>query len=136
MKKTVLYANDSVSDFLARLKNAYMANHKNLSVSYIKILEEISKVLKKEGFVKDVKVITEKGEKGLIVSLSYRNRKPALANVLRVSKPGLRVYVSREHIPFVYGGFGAVIVSTPKGIMTGKDAKKQNVGGEVICKVW
>lgn len=128
--------NDSISDFLARIKNAYGARHKTLEVPYAKILLEIGKILAKERFIGDIKTATKDGKKILVVALSYPQRKPALTNMRRVSKPGLRVYISKKNIPMVYGGLGVVILSTPKGILTGKEAKKQDVGGELVCKVW
>lgn len=128
--------NDSTSDFLARIKNAYGARHKTLEAPYAKILLEIGKILAREKFISDIKSATKDGKKTLVVTLSYPQRKPALTNLRRVSKPGLRVYVSKKNIPWVYGGLGVVILSTPKGILTGKEAKKQDVGGELVCKVW
>lgn len=128
--------NDHISDFLAQIKNAYLAHHKTVAVSYTKTLYNIAKILEQEQFVKEVKTTSEKGNKKLILTLSYPNRKPALEDVKRVSKPGLRIYVSKKHIPRVYGGLGIAILSTPKGIMTGKMATKQNIGGEVLCKIW
>jgi small subunit ribosomal protein S8 len=128
--------NDRISDFLAQIKNAYLAHHKQVVVSYTKTLHNIGKIFMDEQFVKDAKVVTEEGKKKLVLALSYPHRKPALSGVKRVSKPGFRMYVSKRNIPNVYGGLGLAILSTPKGIMTGKMAAAQNVGGEVICKVW
>lgn len=126
--------NDTISDFLATVKNAYMARHKTVEVSHAKILLEMGKILKSEGFIAEVKSVDDK--KKILLELLYTNRKPALTDIKRVSKPGLRVYVSKQRIPYVYGGLGIAILSTPKGVMTGKEAKKQNIGGEVLCKVW
>ena len=128
--------NDSVSDFLIRIKNGYLDRHKSIRAPYAKILAEISKILEKEKFIKESKAVTEEGRKVLLVTLTYPNRKPAITDITRVSKPGLRVYVPKKNIPRVYGGLGVAILSTPQGIMTGRDAAKKNVGGEVICKVW
>lgn len=128
--------NDHISDFLAQIKNAYLAHHKTVQVPYTKMLHSIAKILEQENFVKEVKIGQEKKNKKLVLTLSYPNRKPAMEDVKRVSKPGLRIYVSRKHIPRVYGGLGVSILSTPKGIMTGKMAKKENIGGEVLCKIW
>lgn len=128
--------NDSISDFLTRIKNAYLARHKSVELSYVKTLFQIGKILKSEGFIKDLKVATKDGKKTINIELLYVNRKPALFNIVRVSKPGLRVYVGRSRIPYVYGGIGTAIISTSKGFMTGKEARKKGLGGEVICKVW
>ena len=128
--------NDTISDFLAQLKNAYLARHKNVEVSYAKILLELGKILKSEGYISEIKTQSDKNKKTILIELLYTNRKPAITDVKRVSKPGLRVYVSKQRIPYVYGGLGTAIISTPKGVMTGKEAKKQNIGGEVLCKVW
>lgn len=128
--------NDAISDFLARIKNAYLARHKTVEVNYTNILLAISKILQKEKFIDEVKTVTKEGRKLLVITLSYPHRKPALTDLKRISKPGLRVYVTRDNIPMVYGGLGLVIVSTPQGVLTGKEARKKNVGGELVCKVW
>src|SRR5207248_1875385 len=126
----------SISDFLARIKNAYLARHKTLEVDYTNILLAIGKILQKEKFIDDIKTVTKEKRKTLVVTLSYPHRKPAVTNLKRISKPGLRVYVTRDRIPMVLGGLGLVIVSTPAGVMTGREARKKNVGGELVCKVW
>jgi len=128
--------NDTISDFLARLKNAYLARHKRVEVPFTKMLGEISEILLQENFVKEVKNTTQDGHKMLVITLAYPNRKPAIEDIKRVSKPGLRVYVSKKHIPRVYGGLGIAILSTPQGVMGSKEAVKKQIGGEVICKVW
>jgi small subunit ribosomal protein S8 len=99
----------------------------------------IAEVLKQEGYIKDFSVATEEGktQPTLKLELSYGGRRqPILSGLKRVSKPGLRVYVQRREIPRVYGGLGVAILSTPKGIMTGREARRQEVGGEVLCYVW
>lgn len=128
--------NDTISDFLVRIKNAYLARHKTVEVRFTKILFAIGKILAKEGFIEDVKLKTDKEKKILIATLAYPNRKPALTHIERISKPGLRVYTRRSQIPRFFGGLGIVILSTPKGLMNAKEAKKKGFGGEVICKVW
>lgn len=129
--------NDSISDFLARIKNAYLARHKTLEVSYAKTLDKLGKILEKEGFISQISISKQSdGKKLLTVALAYPKRKPAVTNLERVSKPGLRVYVRKGKTPFVYGGEGIVVISTSKGLMTGKEAVKKNLGGEVICKIW
>ena len=128
--------NDTISDFLTQIKNAYLARHKSIEIGFTKMLFEITKILEKEKFVKEVKVATEKGRKKIVITLLYPNRKPAIENLKRISKPGLRIYVGKSKIPFVYGGLGVTIVSTPLGLMTGRQARKKNVGGEIICNIW
>lgn len=127
---------DAISDFIIRIKNGYLARHKTVSAPYGKRLLELGKILAREKFIEEVKQEKQDGKQQLLVTLSYPKRKPALLGILRVSKPGLRVYVRRSRIPRVLGGLGAVILSTPQGLMTGKEAIKKNLGGEVVCKVW
>ena len=129
-------SSDSVSNFLTGIKNGYLARHRTVELSYAKILLEIGKILKKEGLIEDTELVSQKGKKTIVVTLAYPKRKPALTDVKRVSKPGLRVYVPKKHIPMIYGGLGLVIMSTSKGIMTGKEAAHKNLGGEVLCKIW
>ncbi|MBI2036613.1 30S ribosomal protein S8 [Candidatus Microgenomates bacterium] len=124
-----------IGDFLIRIKNGYLARHKTVETPYGKVLWEIGKILKKRGFIEEVKVSTPV-KKTIIITLAYPRRKAALTNLKLVSKPGLRVYVGKNRIPRVFGGFGIVIVSTSKGIMTKEEAIKNNLGGEVLCKVW
>jgi len=121
---------------LIRIKNGYLARHKTVETPYGKVLLEIGKILKIKRFIEDIKVQTAKEKKAIVVTLAYPNRKAALVDLKRVSKPGLRVYVGKKRIPRVLGGFGTVILSTPQGIMTGGQAAKKNVGGEVLCKIW
>ena len=128
--------NDTISDFLAKLKNAYMARHKSLTVPSTNMLSGICKILLREGFIAEVKNVTTDGHKMLALTLSYPDRKPAIEDIKRVSKPGLRVYVSKKHIPTVYGGLGIAILSTPQGLMDNREAKKKKIGGEVVCKIW
>lgn len=127
---------DTIGNFLSQINNAYLARRKSVEVWHGKVIEEIAKILKKGNFVDDVKVKTNQGKKVLLVSLSYPKRKPALSGIRRISKPGLRVYVRAGRIPQVLGGIGVVIISTAKGIMTGKEARKLGLGGEVFCEVW
>lgn len=129
--------NDTISDFLIRIKNAYLAHHKSLTLPYGRNVEAIGKILVKEGFIEDTKATIEENKRKVItITLKYKNRKPALTDLKRVSKPGLRIYVSKNHIPRVYGGLGIVILSTSSGVMSSRDAKKKNIGGELLCKIW
>ena len=128
---------DPIADLLTRIRNALMAEHHHVDVRWSGIKEEIVKLLKKEGFVKDY-LIQEKGAlKTLRVVLKYgAARVPVIRGLTRVSKPSVRKYVSHARIPTVLGGLGVAIMTTPKGVMTDKEAKEQRVGGEVLCHVW
>ena len=128
--------NDTISDFLARIKNAYLARHKTVEVHFAKTLFAIGKILAKEKFIAQIKPKTEGGKQMLVITLHYPNRKPALTHIERISKPGLRIYVRRNQISRFFGGLGIIIVSTPKGLMDGREARKKGFGGEVLCKVW
>jgi len=128
---------DPIADMLTRIRNAIMAKHDFVLVPTSKIKLAIARILKGEGFISDYEVLKGKPHRVIKIYLKYRgNNQPVLSGLERVSKPGLRVYVQREEIPRVYGGLGIAIVSTPKGIMTGHQAWRQGVGGELLCYVW
>lgn len=130
---------DPIADMLTRIRNASSARHESVLMPASKMKIAIANVLKEEGFIKDFSVAMEEGkpQPNLKVELSYGGRKqPVLNGLQRVSKPGLRVYVQRREIPRVYGGLGMAILSTPKGVMSGQEARRNEVGGEVICYVW
>lgn len=130
---------DPVADMLTRIRNAVSSRHDSVLIPASKTKVAIAKVLKDEGFIKDFVVVAEEGrpQPNLKVDLSYGGRRQTvLSGIQRVSKPGLRVYVQRREIPRVYGGLGIAILSTPKGIMSGQEARRQEVGGEVLCYVW
>ncbi|MCC6386822.1 MAG: 30S ribosomal protein S8 [Dehalococcoidia bacterium] len=131
--------NDPIADMLTRIRNAVLSRHDAVTMPASKMKVAIANVLKEEGFIKDFAVLPEEGkpQPNLKVELNYGGRKqPVLTGLQRVSKPGLRVYVQRSEIPRVYGGLGIAILSTPKGILTGQEARRQNVGGELLCYVW
>jgi len=131
--------NDPIADMLTRIRNAVTSRHDAVLIPASKMKVAIAVVLKDEGFIRDYSVVTDDGsvQPNLKVELSYGGRKqPVLSGLQRVSKPGLRVYVQRTEIPRVYGGMGIAILSTPKGIMTGQEARRQSVGGELLCYVW
>jgi small subunit ribosomal protein S8 len=131
--------NDPIADMLTRIRNAVLSRHDAVLIPASKMKVAIASVLKDEGFIKDYAVVAEEGkpQSNLKVELSYGGRKqPVLTGLQRVSKPGLRVYVQRSEIPRVYGGLGIAILSTPKGIMTGQEARRQSVGGELLCYIW
>jgi small subunit ribosomal protein S8 len=132
-------ASDPIADMLTRIRNATAARHDTVLMPASKIKVAIAEVLKGEGFIKDFSVAMEEGkvQPNLKADLSYGGRKtPVLNGIQRVSKPGLRVYVHRREIPRVYGGLGIAILSTPKGVMSGQEARRNEVGGEVLCYVW
>lgn len=128
---------DPIADMLTRIKNGYQARKDVVLLPWSKIKEEIGQILLKEGYLKDMKSKgTKAKDKVLELELKYEGRKPALNEIKRISKPGLRIYAKVTKIPRVKFGFGITIVSTPKGLMIGKEAKKKKLGGEIICQIW
>jgi small subunit ribosomal protein S8 len=133
---------DPIADMLTRVRNAVMAGHVTTAMPSSKMKAAIAKILKEEGFVESYEVVDgdRPGHKVLRLRLKYigerRNRRPVLTGLERVSRPGRRVYTGKKDIPWVLSGMGIAIISTPKGMMTGQKARKQGVGGEVVCKVW
>ena len=127
---------DPISDFLTRLKNASRAGNEEFLAPYSKLKGEIARILQEEGYIWGYEVITEGKWPELKVKPKFVNRTPALTDLKKVSKPGLRQYVSVDQIPRVLGGMGISIISTSKGIMTGAQAKRENMGGELLALVW
>jgi len=128
---------DPIADMLTRIRNASKAKHEKVDVPSSKLKIEIAKILKDEGFVKNVKLVKDRRQGLIRVYLKYTDEElPVIQGLKRVSRPGCRVYAANESIPKVMGGLGTAILSTPKGIQTGKQARKDNVGGEVLCHVW
>ena len=127
---------DPISDFLTRIKNATMAELEEFSAPHSKIKEQIARILKEEGFIWSYETIEEGNHKTLKAKPRYTNKTPALTNLRRVSRPGLRHYVGCKEIPKVLGGMGVAIVSTPQGVMAGHTARKKNIGGELLAEVW
>ncbi len=130
--------NDTIADMLTRIRNANLARHQTTKVPSTKMTRNIARVLKDEGFIDDFEAAGEGIEMHLVVSLKYKgkNRQPIVRELKRISKPGLRVYKNRKELPKVLGGIGIAIVSTSRGIMTDRDARRQGVGGEVLCYVY
>lgn len=128
---------DPVADFLARVRNAISARHSKVDVPNSKLKLEIARILKEEGFVSNYKPMEEEGKKFIRVFLKYsNNNEPVITDLTRISRPGCRVYVGRYEIPRVLGGLGINILTTPRGVMTGREARRQGVGGEILCEVW
>jgi small subunit ribosomal protein S8 len=128
---------DPIADMLTRVRNATMARHDSVLVPSSKIKLAVAKILRDEGFIKEYEVVKGKQQRVIKIYLKYTDKKePIIEGLQRVSKPGLRVYVSKSEIPRVYGGLGIAILSTPKGIISGKKAWQEGVGGELICFVW
>jgi small subunit ribosomal protein S8 len=127
---------DPIADMLTRIRNAIMANHASVLVPSSKMKLAIVKILKEEGLIDRYEVLKGKPQPMIKIYLKYAGEQPAILGLERVSKPGLRVYVEKQEIPRVYGGLGIAILSTSKGIMTGQEAWKRRLGGEVLCYVW
>lgn len=130
---------DPIADFLFRIKNAYLVDKETVEIPYSKMKEKLAEILVKEGFVEKIKIETLSGNKkfkAIKAILKYENKKPALTHVKRISKPGVRIYAKKDRIPRVLSGLGTVILSTPKGLMVGKEARKRGLGGEMICEIW
>jgi small subunit ribosomal protein S8 len=134
--------NDPIADMLTRIRNAIMAGHTVTAMPSSKMKASIAKILKEEGFIKSYQVVDgdRPSHKVLRIRLKYigerRSRRPVLTGLERVSRPGRRIYTGKRDIPWVLSGMGIAILSTPRGIMTGREARKEGVGGEVVCKVW
>jgi len=128
---------DTIADMLTRIRNAVMVRHDSVLVPSSRMKLSIARILKAEGFISDYEVVQGKPHRVIKIYLKYvDNNQPIISGLERVSKPGLRVYVQRNEIPRVYGGLGIAIVSTPKGVMTGHQAWRQGLGGELLCYVW
>ena len=128
--------NDSLSDMLARIKNSLMRNYKKIEMPSSKFKVKIAEVLKNEGYIIDLKVDNEAKLPTLEIYLKYNSGNPVISSIERVSKPGRRIFSSAESLPKINNGLGIAIVSTPKGVMSDIDARKQKIGGEIICKVF
>lgn len=131
---------DPIADMLTRIRNALMAGKTTVDVPASKIKVEIARILKEEGYIEDYVVGDQKPYSLITITLKYhgsrRERKPVITNIQRISKPGRRVYRGRTDLPRVMSGIGIAIVTTPKGVMTAQQARRERVGGEVLCYVW
>ena len=127
---------DPIADLLTRIRNAAMARHDSVTMPASKMKIPIAKILKDEGFIADYSIIKGEPQRMIKITLKYIDKQPAFIGLERVSKPGLRVYKGKGEIPRVFGGLGIAIISTSKGLLTGQEAWKKNLGGEVLCYVW
>jgi small subunit ribosomal protein S8 len=129
--------NDPISDMLTRIRNAGMARNNETTMPSTKILVAIAKILKDEGYIGDYQVIEKRPQNQLVVKLRYgADKRHTIREIKRVSKPGLRVYSGKDDLPRVRSGLGIAIVSTPQGVLTGYEARRRGIGGEVLCTVW
>ncbi|MBI5397661.1 MAG: 30S ribosomal protein S8 [Verrucomicrobia bacterium] len=129
---------DSIADMLTRIRNAAAASLEEVVVPHSKLKSEVARILKQEGFVRDFEVEKEKdsAHKQIRITLKYSAKGPVIVGLKRISRPGLRVYVGSDDIPRVLSGMGVSVLSTSRGLMTGREAKQQKVGGELLCTVW
>jgi small subunit ribosomal protein S8 len=128
---------DQIGDMLTRIRNACIARHNIVQIPASRTKLAIAKILKEEGFIGDYEIVKGKPERTIKIQLKYdTNKQPVIVGLERISKPGLRVYTHRKEIPRVYGGIGIAIMSTPKGVVAGKQAWRAGIGGEIICYVW
>tara|TARA_Y100001970_G_scaffold193785_1_gene235524 strand:- start:1713 stop:2108 length:396 start_codon:yes stop_codon:yes gene_type:complete len=127
---------DPIGDMLARIKNAQMRSQKKVEMPSSKFKTKIAEVLKEEGFIIDFKIEENEKKQNLIIILKYNFGNPVINTIERVSKPGRRIFSSAESLPKINNGLGIAIISTPKGVMTDVNARKQKIGGEIICKVF
>jgi len=135
----VAVVSDTIADMLTRIRNANQMRYEEVSVPSSKIKNEIARILKEEGFINDYKVVSEENsaQSNIVITLKYTDKKErVITGLKRISKPGLRVYAKNTEVPKVLNGLGIAIISTSKGIMTDKEARKENVGGEVLAYIW
>jgi len=130
-------SSDPIADMLTRVRNALSAKHQKVDVPASKLKMEIARILKEEGYIINFKLAEDGTQRSIRLYLKYTAaNEPAIAKIQRVSRPGCRVYVGSADIPRVLGGLGVNILTTPRGVMTGRDARKEGVGGELLCQVW
>ena len=130
------FANDPIADMLTRIRNANAMRYKEVEVPASKIKLEIARILKEEGFISDYKIKKNDVQDSIELGLKYNNKERVITGLKRISKPGLKVYASKEELPRVLNGLGIAIISTSKGIMVDREARKQNLGGEVMAYIW
>lgn len=128
--------NDPIADFLSRIRNGAMVQKEKVAAPHSRVVLELAKVLAREGFIESVDTRGSGIKKEIVVTMRYIDEESAFENVQRVSKPGRRVYRQSKNLRPIKSGFGTAVLSTPKGILTDKEAKSQNVGGEILCTIW
>jgi len=127
---------DPIADMLIRIKNALLARHKEVVVPHSKLKEAIAHILVKNNYLTEVKVVKQLPQSALVLTLGYEHKWPKITGVKRISKPGRRLYTAAGRVPSTLNGYGITIVSTSKGLLTDKQARQANVGGELICQIW
>ncbi len=127
---------DPIADMLIRIKNALLARKDDVAMPHSRMKESLATILKTNGYIKDFSIKKDGARVTLLIELKYVGRVPAITDVKRISKPGCRLYASTHEIPRSLGGYGITIMSTPKGVVTDKEARKAHVGGEILCQVW
>ena len=127
---------DTIADMLTRIRNANQMRYEEVTVPASNIKKEIARILKEEGFIKDYKIVSDDAQGTIVLTLKYNKKERVITGLKRISKPGLRVYAKNDEIPKVLNGLGIAIISTSKGIMTDKEARKENIGGEVLAYFW
>ncbi|CAM3143079.1 30S ribosomal protein S8 [Streptobacillus felis] len=131
-----MHLTDPIADMLTRIRNANIAKHDKVAIPFSKIKESIANILRNEGYISEYEIREEGSIKDIVVTLKTVDGEQVIKGLKRISKPGRRVYSSVESLPKVLGGLGIAIVTTPKGVLTDKECRKQSVGGEVLCYVW
>lgn len=132
-----MLVNDPIADMLTQIRNAQVARHETVSIPASNMKKSIAKILLEEGYIKSLNVVDEKPQGRIEITLKYGpNRSNIISGLRRISKPGLRVYAKSSDVPKVLGGLGIAILSTPRGVMTDKEARKKAIGGEVLCFIW
>ncbi len=131
-----MHTTDPIADFLTRIRNAVKAKKKFVDIPSSKMKISLAEILKNNKFIRDYNVVEDNKQNVLRVHLQYVNGTPSITGMKRISKPGLKSYVGKDELPRVLNGLGMAVLSTPKGLLTGKQAKKEAVGGEIICHVW
>ncbi len=127
---------DPIADMLVRIRNAHMVEKKQVNIPASNLKSAIASVMQQEGYIDSFSVMGESANKTINIKLKYYDNQPVIESLQRISKPSLRVYVASTQMPRIMNGLGIVIISTPKGVMTGQDAAAQNIGGEVLCSVF
>jgi small subunit ribosomal protein S8 len=127
---------DPIADFLTRIRNASKARKPRVDIPASNMKRSLAEILKSQNFIKDYSIVEDSKQNVIRVELKYTNGSPAISGLKRVSKPGLRIYKNSSDLPRVLNGLGVAVISTPKGLLTDKDARTQSVGGEIVCYIW